>query len=45
MGLVTPDVLEEVLDLRRHIEVGVVRGIVRPAIDEATRSLGRLSPP
>lgn len=30
MGLVAPDVLEQILDLRRHVEVRVVGGVVRP---------------
>lgn len=32
MGLVAPDVLEQVLYLRRYVEVGIVGGIVRPRI-------------
>ena len=30
VGLVAPDVLEQVLNLRRYVEVRVVGGVVRP---------------
>lgn len=32
MGLVAPDVLEQVFNLRRYVEVRIVCGIVRPAV-------------
>lgn len=36
MRLVAPDVLKEVLDLRGHVEVGIVRRVVRPGNETET---------